>query len=577
MTRAPLVHERWRGARAALAGARARGRLRLRKAKSERDKGAARLFGLATIGLGIGGCVFGAAFGGGFYLQWKGALELVRSGVSVLYVGVMSALVLSSLGHAANAFFTARDLWFWASAPAPAWSRFLDRTTETALAALPATCVLGALALAGLLFGSGASSVVVLRALAALALVAAVPLLLGVTLAHVGGSLLPAGRLRRVSLFVIGVLTVIGLVVLRSARLEQVMTEEGAARFLEDAREVGTVGPAWLPSSYGADFVVTGGVTPLLSLIAWAAALLGVAFLAHRSLHTRARDLADDEAPTGLAPGSLGERALRVVVRLAEPRLRPSLEKDLLAFARDPSQWSQLILLLGIAVLYVVNAKALVLGFESFPEWRGVILGSMHVGLSTFVAAGLSARFAFPQLGLEGPAVWIVEGSPLPAELLLRAKFLATLPVVAGFPTLVGAIGGVALGLPPSLWALTTCLIGAMAVALAGYGLGRGAIAPVFDAVSVSELAMGPGALSTMAVAVVLCGFASFSVLASGDILRGAEGAQGLLAVLPPLVPAGVATLLARSALRRGAAAFLLRRVEGTAGTGAFAPVREEA
>ena len=33
---------------------------------------------------------------------------------------------------------------------------------------------------------------------------------------------------------------------------------------------------------------------------------------------------------------------------------------------------------------------------------------------------------------------------------------------------------------------------------LAGYGVGRGSVAPQFDAVSVSELAMGPGALSTM-------------------------------------------------------------------------------
>lgn len=560
-----------RGGRALAAGLSTRLRLRLRKAKAERDKGAARLLGLIAIGLCIAVCVLGTAFGGGWYLAYKGAGELVRSGLSALYLGVFSALVLSSLGHAANAFFTAQDLWLWASAPAPFWARFFDRASETALAALPATSLLGALALVGLLTGYGAGLIATGRALLALALVALMPLSLGIGLAHVGGALLPAGRLRRLALLAVAVLVMLGLVVLRSARLEQLVTEEGARRFFEQARGVDTIGPGWLPSSLAAEFVIDGGFQELLWLATSSFSLLALALLSHRALYTRARDLADDEAPTGLRPGSLQERLLRAMTRVAAPDLRPSLEKDLLSFARDPSQWSQLVLLLGLAVLYLVNANALLLGFEQFPGVGNVVLAAVHVGLATFISAGLAARFAFTQLSLEGPAVWIVESSPLDARRLLRAKLYAALPVVFVFPSLIGAVGGVVLGLSFPSWLLTTSLIATQCFFLSAYGVGRGSEAPTFDAASVSELAMGPGALSTMAIAISLCAIASFSALLSGAALYRFDGVWALLALAPPLFPLGLAALAAKRALARGAVAFEHRREDGSAGTGAFA------
>lgn len=564
------------GARALLAGLVARLRTRLRSAAEERRKGAARLFGLFAIGSCIALVIFGAAFAGGAFLRAKAALDLLRSGVSVLLLGVLAALVLSSLGHAANAFFTARDLWLWNASPSPTWARFFDRVLETALAALPATLALGALAIVGLLVGAGADRLTLLRGLVALALVAVVPVCLGVLLAHVGGALLPAGRLRRLSLLIVGVVIAGAMVAFRSFRLEQVVTEEGAARMLEGAKEVGTLGPWWLPSNLGAELVLTGSSGALALLASTSGAALLVAYLAHRFLYLRARDLADDEAPTGLSPGSTQERALLALVGLVPPDLRPVLEKDLLAFARDPSQWSQLVLLFGMAVVYVINAKALVAGFEPYPVAKDVFIGAFHVGLASFIAAGLAARFAFPQLGLEGPAVWIVEGSPLSPERVVRAKFLASLPVVAGFPTLVGVLGGLVIGLPVWQWALTTALIAAMACSLAAYGVGRGSVAPAFNAVSISELAMGPGALSTMAVAILLCGLAFLCTAASGILAYVAQGtAWAALALLPPLLPAGLGALGGRNALRRGAEAFFQRRVEGSAGTGAFPPARE--
>jgi ABC-2 type transport system permease protein len=556
------------GLRAAGRSSLSRLTLQNRKAEEERRRGLARLVGFLLVGLGVGALLFGVTFAGGAYLLRQGATDLVGPGVSVLLLGVFGALVLSCLGHAANAFFTARDLWFWNAAPAPAWSRFFDRSVETALAALPATVLLGALALAGLLLGAGHGLVSLARGLAALALVSLMPLALGVLLAHLGGAILPAGRLRRVMLLVVGLAAAVGLALLRSARLERIVTEQGAAEFLEQQRDVVTVGSEWLPNNLGASFTVHGALVPFALLFVCAASLQLGAYLAHRLLYVRARDLADDESPTGLVRGSLSEAALKATTALVRPKLRPLLEKDLLAFVRDPSQWSQLVLLLGIAVIYLINAKAFVMGFEPFPLARSVFLGGMHVGLATFIAAGLAARFAFPQLGLEGPAVWLLEASPLSPQSVIKAKLFSSLPVVAGFPTLVAAAGGVVVGLSPTLWLLTTLEVAGLSVCLAALGVGRGSVAPLFDAISVSELSMGPGALSTMMSAVALCGVASFSTMLAGGALAFRGGAGGTaMALAFTVAPIALATLAGRSALRQGAAAFAQRRVEGTAGS----------
>ncbi len=565
------------GLRSVAAGMRVRLRIYARRAAEERRKGATRVIGLAALGLGVGVVVYFVTATGGFWLRRQDALDLVSPALSVLYLGVFGALVLSSLGHAANAFFTSQDLWFWNASATPPWARFTDRVAETAFAAVPATLALGVVALTGFLRGTD-QPLVLARGLFVLVVIASLPVAIGALLAHVGGALLPAGRLRRLMLLVVGVVSAVALGVLRSARVEQVMTEEGAARLLEEQKNLVSVGPDWLPSSFGARFAAEGDLPSLWLLLACALALYLVAYLSHRLLYLRARDLADDESPTGLRRGSLPESALRLVTRAAPAHIRPLLEKDLLAFLRDPSQWSQLVLLLGIAVIYLINAQALVLGFEPFPMAKDVFIGGMHVGLVTFISAGLAARFAFPQMGLEGPAVWIVEGSPLPPEDVVYAKFLATLPVVSFFPTLVALAGGYVIELPTLLWLTTTLTVAVMSVAMAAWGTGRGSVSPVFDAVSVSELAMGPGALATMGLAVVMCGLAAMLAMMGGGVLRFAGPVVGPLgACLCALVPCLVAGYAGRRALARGAEAFSRRREDGTAGTGAFPPARKAA
>jgi hypothetical protein len=567
--------------RALVAGQRVRATLLRRRLGAELARDRARTVGFAVIGLGVGAIIFGTAWGGAWWAVTQKVPELVQTGTVVGLTGLAIALVFSSLGHAAQAFFSAKDLWLWESAPAGPVARFVDRFTETAVAAVPPTLALGSLGIVGLQLGGGGGVGAAARAVVSVLLMSMVPVAAGVVLAHLGGALLPAGRLRRLSLVLLGVGLTGGLVWFRQLRVERLLTEQGAAELLGAAQGLTTKGPAWGPPRQLASFIVDGDVARLVGGVVGVAVACAVALGVHALSYDRARKLAVDEAPTGVIAGSFGARLLDVVTRPAGADIRPLLQKDLLAFVRDPGQWGQVILLVGVGVLYVVNVSVMGEGFGALMG-GGVLIVAMHVGIVSFISGGLAARFAFPQVGLEGQAVWIIDGAPISWPRLLTAKWLAALPVAAMFPALLGVAGAVVLdfGVVRGLW--TSALIAVVATLFAGLGVARGAHKPLFDAASLSELAMGPGAISTVVQSTVFAGVFCVAVLVVEGLAWGVEHGRldgaiaapvGIIALLVPIL---LLVVVVRRALRDGVRGLLARREEGGAPPTTSSAIRVE-
>ena len=97
------------------------------------------------------------------------------------------------------------------------------------------------------------------------------------------------------------------------------------------------------------------------------------------------------------------------------------VRRDQLIFMRTPSQWTQLLLVGALVVVYLLNFKY----FRTLQD--SGILGSVGIfginfGLSGLVIATLAVRFLFPSISLEGKAFWCIESAPIKHQLLFDAK-----------------------------------------------------------------------------------------------------------------------------------------------------------
>ena len=123
-----------------------------------------------------------------------------------------------------------------------------------------------------------------------------------------------------------------------------------------------------------------------------------------------------------------GKGILDVLVKILKMPLGNDLssivEKDIRTFFRDNTQWSQLLLLGALVVVYLYNFS--VLPLERSPirlEFLQNEIAFLNLGLAAFVVTAISVRFIFPAISAEGRAFWIIQSSPLILKRLMWGKF----------------------------------------------------------------------------------------------------------------------------------------------------------
>ena len=185
---------------------------------------------------------------------------------------------------------------------------------------------------------------------------------------------------------------------------------------------------------------------------------------------------------------------------------RHLLVKDLKVFLRDVSQWSQLLLLLALVLVYLYNFR--VLDLERIPYMSGVIknvyafvnLGDGGVRDGDGRACDSSFRRCRPK----GAAFWIIRTAPISMRDFLWSKFWTGLR--AGAAADRGADGrGQRV---PRRRSVSASGVGGraivfMAFALVGLATGLGARYPRFAADNPSQVAGSYGGVAFMIVAVL--------------------------------------------------------------------------
>ena len=430
--------------------------------------------------------------------------------LGLVFLSFFAILLLSNIITALSSFFLARDLDMLVSAPVDWLTLYGAKLLETLvhsswMVVLMAVPILAAY---GYVYEGGAGFV--LLALGTTLPYLIIPAAVGAALTLLLVNIFPARRTRDL-LSVVAILAVGALVLLfRLLRPEQLARPEGLRSLVDFIALLRTPTSPFLPSDWVQRAIMSAltdrlDVLPLYLLWSTAAAAVVVGAMLHRALYaggfSKAQESAQQWARTGMLP-RLGRAALAPLGILR----RELVCKEVRVFFRDTTQWSQLILLAVLVVVYVFNVKFLPLRGQGIGFLLVNVVPFLNLGLSGFVLASIAARFIFPSVSVEGRTLWLLKSSPLPMRELLWSKYwTGTLPLLALALLIVGVTDGL-LKVSPFIYAVSVFTIAFLTFAVAGLALGLGAIFPRYESESAAQIPTSFGGLVFMLSSAVLIG-----------------------------------------------------------------------
>jgi len=484
---------------------------RARALAGERGRGA-RFAVLGVVGLLFWGFIFGLLYR--LLSYFKGVPEigelLAGKLLGLMLVSFFALLLLSNVITALSSFFLAKDLDLLVSAPVD-WLRvYAAKLLETTifsswmvvLMAIPMFTAYGIAYHGGWWFGC----FIVITLVPFLV----IPSVLGSATTLLLVNIFPARRTRDI-LSVIAVLAAGGIILLfRLVRPEKLARPEGF-RSLVDFIAVlrGPTSPL-LPSEWFQKAVMgyLAGTSDLLSLhLLWstAAAFVVLGALLHRTLYTAGFSKAQEGAERWVRSGRMHRFAMRALGPLGT-RKRELVMKEVRLFFRDTTQWSQLILLAVLVVVYVFNIKYLPLRGEGITFFLVNVVPFLNLVLAGFVLASIAARFIFPAVSLEGRTLWLLRSSPLAMRDLLWAKFwVGTLPLLILALGIVG-VTDYLLQVSAFMFLVSVLTITFMTFAIAGLAIGFGTLYPQFETENAAQIPTSFGGLLFMMAAVGIIG-----------------------------------------------------------------------
>ena len=337
--------------------------------------------------------------------------------LGLMFVSLFGILILSNVVTALSSFFLAKDLDLLVAGPVD-WLRLygaklLETTGHSSwMVVLVATPVLTAY---GISYEGG--FLYPLIAIAAVLPFLFIPAAIGSAVTLILVNIFPAKRTRDI-LSVIAVLAAAGVVLIfRLVRPERLARPEGFRSLVEFISLLRTPTSAWMPSEWVAQGIMTwlrNGPEILPFYLLWSTAAVTIVFgaLLHRWLYARGFSKSQESGERWVRQGTLGRLVARALTPWGVMR-RELVLKEMRLFFRDTTQWSQLILLTVLVVVYVFNIKFLPLRGEGITFFLQNVIPFVNLILAGFVLASIAARFIFPGISLEGRTLWLLRSSPL--------------------------------------------------------------------------------------------------------------------------------------------------------------------
>ena len=462
---------------------------------------------------GVGLAVMASVLWGAFWLTWQLSKYaelgdyLLRLGLSWLFLTFLSFLAFSGVVTALSTFFLSDDLKLLLATPIASRRLFHARFARTIGQASWMVVAFLVPVLAGVGLARCAGPQFYLTAVLTVVPFVVIPVALGTAATLALVNVFPARRARDI-LMLMGLLFAAAIVVLlRMIRPERLLRVESLPDITGFFADLQTPASVLLPSFWAGETLFTslqGGRDWMHGAALWTTALgltvmvgaacerwhfagFSKAQEARKARFTRLRWL---DAATRALPLSTVRRHLLI--------------KDAKVFLRDVSQWSQLLLLLALMLVYLYNFR--VLDLERVPYMSGIVknvYALINLGMAGFVMATIAVRFVFPAVSAEGAAFWVVRTAPISLADFLWSKFWTGLIPVMVLTETLTVLANEFLGIDPFLKTVSAIAVLFMSVALVGLATGLGARYPRFNAENPTQVAGSYGGVMFMVVAVL--------------------------------------------------------------------------
>ena len=468
-----------------------------------------RLILVSLVGLAFWVAIFVAFFK---VLDYFRAAEgfghiLARKLMGMTWLTFLAVLLFSNIITALSTFFLSKDLEAVFASPLKRETVFWARMTDTLVDSSWMVFFFGlpVFLAYGIVFGAGGLYYLKLAAVSVPFLVTATALGSAFTMILV--NVFPAQRTKDI-LFLLTIMVVIVLYLMfRFMRPERLVDPDAFSSAVSYFASFSTPSSPYLPSSWASE-VLWPSLDPeayseagfhLVLLWSTAAALAVIASWAARLFYWYGFSKSQEGARRLVSGNNPIEMMIRLIGRPFAPPTRVLIAKEVRTFFRDNTQWSQLLLLLALIVIYLYNFS--VLDLKRSPIGAFYLQNTvsfLNIGLAAFVVASLAVRFVFPAVSQEGFSYWIIRSSPLGLKRFLWTKYWIYFPPLLIVAEILIVLSNRILNVTPFMMAISTVTVFFLVLGIVGLGVGLGAVYPRFEAENLAQVATGFGGLIFM-------------------------------------------------------------------------------
>jgi len=513
-------------------------------------------FGSLTLLFWIGLLIAGIFLLGRLAAEEPFGALLVHKLLGFLFMIFFAVLTFSNVVTSLNTLFLTDDLYLFISAPVAVDRLFISRTIQAASASswMVLLFMMPILLAAGIVFDSPMWYYPWMIVVLAIFLI--LPAVLGAVVTTVLVKAFPARKTQDVLIIMAIVFVVAVYFIIRFLQPEQIFNPDIFHGFTEYFATLRAPNSPLIPSVWATEALWAGIIGKLdhealfmtaFGLLTGLAGVALTAWLAER-MYPEAFSKAQEGRKAQLTSAPLADSIFDGLFRLASPLRRLIMIKDLKSFFREATQWTQLLLLLALIVVYLFNFRVLKLErFSGIDFYIRNIVAYVNLILASFVLSAVCVRFLLPAVSVEGRAFWILRAAPIKIREVLLAKFMLFLVPIVVIGQMLVIVSNYFLRTHFFLTYMSSVLMFLLSIAIASLALGIGAMMPNFNERNVARMATGASSIVYMVVAMGLVIFVAAVAYLPGRIgFMAIVGHRALTATQTiTIVVAGVLILVA--------------------------------